>query len=99
MPTAVRNRLTVDPHRIVGLSATRVNRRKQRQTDFHLLLARADLNLTQIAARSGLSQSYVSRIVAGTRTPSLKSTVDLARSLGLTLPEMASILLPGEVLP
>lgn len=99
MPITIRNRLVQDPHLVVGLSPHRVNRRKQRQTDFHLLLARNGLNLTQVAVRTGLSMSYISRIVSGVRTPSLLTTIELARALNMGLVEMAGMLLPGEPIP
>lgn len=99
MPITIRNRLVQDPHRVVGLSAHRVNKRKQRRTDFHLALERRGVNLTQLASRTGLSMSYISRIVSGVRTPSLLTTIELARALGLGIVEMAGMLLPDEPIP
>lgn len=99
MPITIRNVKVQDPHRIVGLSAHRVNKRKQRKTDFHFALERRGLNLTQVASRTGLSMSYISRIVSGQRCPSLLTTIELARALGLGLLEMTAMLLPDEPIP
>lgn len=100
MPTAPARTYTVsaapalNPHRLTGLSARRRRLHLQRKSDFWALLDSRNLNLTQVAARTALSHSYISRIIAGSRTPSLRATLDLARVLGLTLAEMASYLLP-----
>lgn len=51
------------------------------------------LTHAQIASRTGLTASYVSRIWAGKRTPSLEVTVRLAQALGVSLPELTAVLL------
>lgn len=96
--TTIRTRTHMDPHRVVGLSAHRVNRRKQRLTDFNVLLQKGGINHTQLAARTGLSLTYISRIVGGMRTPSLFATIALARALKIGLTQMARIILPDEVI-
>ncbi|MGW2858197.1 helix-turn-helix domain-containing protein [Streptomyces sp. NPDC001205] len=46
------------------------------------LLRHSSLSIKEVAGRTGLSPSYVSRIVAGERVPTWEAVWDLARALG-----------------
>ena len=59
------------------------------------LMASRRLNYTQLAALTGLNHSYISRIVAGYRVPSLRTAVALASALKVDLVWMATLLLDG----
>lgn len=97
MPIAIAHRPKPDPHRAVRLNPGMIARRKQRTTAFRTLLQGRGVNLTQLARMTGFSHSYISRIVDGRRTPSLRTTVDLAVHLGIGLVEMAEILLQEDI--
>lgn len=91
---AIKVEREIDAHRLVGLSAHRLRMRRQRESDIRRLLSDRGLNLTMVAARMALSHSYISRIVSGTRTPSLQVAIDMAAVLRIPLAEMAAHLLP-----
>lgn len=96
MPVAISHRPKPLYSRTLGLSSRRLRLKRERESAFWQLLDRRGLNLTQVAARAAISHSYASRIVAGTRCPSLNTTMDLAAVLGVSLQEMADILVPPE---
>lgn len=57
----------------------------------------AGLTLEQVADRSGVDLGVISRAERGQRIPALASILDLARALGVDLPEMlASVLTPPK---
>lgn len=49
------------------------------------LLDETDMSQTQLAHASGLSESYMSRIMSGERTPDFDSTRLICQALGITM--------------
>lgn len=90
-----------DPHLAVGLDPDRIARRKAKRVYFETFMQTRGINLTQFAARVACSHSYISRIVSGDRTPSLDTTVHLAKFMEVPLQQLADVLVgegePGDV--
>lgn len=68
--------------------------RAARQRWFALRMIPRHLTITEVSRKTGISMSYLSRIISGHRMPGLDTTMRLARELGVTLQQMADVLLP-----
>lgn len=52
---------------------------------FESVIAQSEYNISQLAQRSGISRSTISRITAGKVSPSLATLEELAWAMGLQL--------------
>ena len=52
------------------------------------LAAEKNLTQKQIAIRAGVSEAHVGMMMNGTRNPTLRTAVNVAHALGVTLSEM-----------
>lgn len=57
-----------------------------------VMLGGKPINLSEISRETGLSVSFLSRIMAGTRDPSLATLKLLAEHLGYTLDELVNLI-------
>lgn len=91
-------RKPIDPA-VTRALRTELRQRRARRT---LLLKHqmelAGVSMTVLASRMQVSVSYISRITSGTRVPGLDTCIRMARELGITLQELADILVPPSVI-
>jgi transcriptional regulator with XRE-family HTH domain len=55
------------------------------------LRKKAGMSQDQLAAASGLDRSFISLLERGVRQPSLRSTIDIAKGLGITASEFVEM--------
>lgn len=80
-------------------SKSRVGRARGRGEYLRGAMERGGFTRASLAAKLGVDQSYVSRIVSGGRTPSLEVAVAMAGYLGVPLVELAHVLATGTIPP
>lgn len=92
--TFIKVRPPVDPAQMVGIRTELRQRRARRKVVLNHQLEVAGLTMTELSRRTGVDLSYISRIWSGDRMPGLDTTIRLAEALGMTLQELADVLLP-----
>lgn len=82
---------------MIGIRIDIKRRREKRRVVLHHQLEEVGMTMSDLAKETGVSLSYISRIVSGARVPGLDTSIRLSQSLSLTLQEFADILLPPEL--
>lgn len=50
------------------------------------------INYSEIARKSNLSISFISRIMRGERTPSLRSSISISEAMGISMDQLVRLL-------
>lgn len=80
-----------EPQRAVALQKWRRERRRQLRVYLMLKIAERGWTITHMAQTCEINLSYLSRIINGYRTPSLETTMRIARAFGVPLEELANM--------
>lgn len=95
--TYIRVRPALDPPAVAALRRELKVAREARRARFVMYMEQAGHTMTSLAQATGIDRSYISRIISGTRTPALDTTIRLSRALRVGLEEVARTLMPDAI--
>lgn len=95
--TYIRVRPALDPPAVSALRRELKMAREARRARFVMYMERAGHTMTSLAHETGIDRSYISRIISGTRTPALDTTIRLSRALRVGLDDLARTLMPDAI--